>query len=62
MTGDSELPYWVAGRPHATEQTKLPWALFYLVSADYQKAFKLRMIKGRFLAAHRHRAFAVYGR
>jgi predicted permease len=49
MTGDSELPYWVAGRPHATEQTKLPWALFYLVSEDYQKVFKLRQIKGRFL-------------
>ena len=49
MSGDSELPFWVAGRPHATEQTKLPWALFYLVSPDYQKTFKLRMIKGRFL-------------
>ena len=22
MTGDSELPFWVVGRPHATEQTQ----------------------------------------
>jgi putative ABC transport system permease protein len=50
MTGDSELPFWVAGRPHSTEQTKLPWALFYMVSGDYQKAFKLHMVKGRFVA------------
>ena len=50
MTGDSELPFWIAGRPHSTEQTKLPWALFYMVSGDYQKTFKLRMVKGRFLA------------
>jgi predicted permease len=49
MSGDSELPFWVAGRPHATEQTKLPWSLFYLVSPGYQKTFKLRMIKGRFI-------------
>jgi predicted permease len=50
MTGDSELPFWVAGRPHSTEQTKLPWALFYMVSGDYLKTFKLRMVKGRFVA------------
>jgi predicted permease len=49
MSGDSELPYWVTGRPHATEQTKMPWALFYVVSEDYQKTFRLRLIRGRFL-------------
>jgi predicted permease len=50
MTGDSDLPFWIAGRPHATEQTQLPWALFYLVSPDYQKAFGLHLLRGRFVA------------
>jgi predicted permease len=49
MTGDSDLPFWIAGRPHATEQTQLPWALFYLVSPDYQKAFGLHLLRGRFV-------------
>ena len=49
MSGDSELPFWVSGRPHATEQTQMPWALFYLVSADYRDVFRLHQIRGRFI-------------
>ena len=49
MTGDSELPFWVVGRPHPTEQSQMPWALFYCVSSGYQKAFGLRMVRGRFI-------------
>jgi predicted permease len=51
MTGDSDVPFWITGRPHATEQTQLPWALFYLVSPDYEKAFGLRLLRGRFVTA-----------
>jgi predicted permease len=51
MTGDSELPFWIVGEPHAEEQSQLPWALFYIVSPDYQKALGLRLIRGRFLEA-----------
>ena len=51
MTGDSDLPFWITGRPHATEQTRLPWALFYLVSPDYEKAFGLHLLRGRFVTA-----------
>jgi predicted permease len=49
MNGDSELPFWISGRPHATEQTQMPWALFYLVRAEYQKTFGLHLLRGRFL-------------
>ena len=49
MSGDSELPFWISGRPHATEQTQMPWALFYLVRAEYQKTFGLHLLRGRFL-------------
>jgi predicted permease len=52
MTGDSELPFWVVGQPHATEQSQLPWALFYLVSGDYRPAFGLRVVRGRFIGEH----------
>ncbi len=49
MSGDSELPFWVSGRPHPTEQTQMQWALFYLVSPEYRDVFKLRQIRGRFI-------------
>jgi predicted permease len=51
MTGDSELPFWIVGEPHAEEQSQLPWALFYIVSPDYQQALGLRLIRGRFIEA-----------
>jgi putative ABC transport system permease protein len=49
MTGDSELPYWVSGEPHAEEVSKLPFSLFYMVSADYRPAFGLKLLRGRFV-------------
>jgi len=49
MTGDSEVPFWVAGQPHPAEQSQLPWALFYMVSGDYRPAFGLRLVRGRFV-------------
>jgi predicted permease len=49
MTGDSEVPFWVAGRPHPTEQSELPWALFYMVAGDYRPAFGLTLMRGRFI-------------
>src|SRR5262249_49574788 len=51
MQGDSELPFWVTGRPHASEQSAMPWALFYIVSPEYSSIFKLRQVRGRFLTA-----------
>jgi putative ABC transport system permease protein len=49
MTGDSELPYWVSGEPHAEEVSKLPMALVYMVSADYKPAFGVTLLRGRFV-------------
>jgi predicted permease len=49
MSGDSEVPFWVVGEPHADEQSKLPWALFYMVSAEYRQAFGLTLLRGRFI-------------
>ena len=49
MNGDSEMPFWVVGQPHATEQSQLPWALFYAVSAEYRQALGLELVRGRFI-------------
>ena len=49
MSGDSEVPFWVVGEPHADEQSKLPWALFYTVSAEYRQAFGITLLRGRFI-------------
>jgi predicted permease len=51
MTGDSELPYWVSGEPHADEVSKLPFSLFYMVSPDYRPAFGVKLLRGRFITA-----------
>ena len=49
MNGDSEMPFWVVGQPHASEQSQLPWALFYAVSAEYRQALGLELVRGRFI-------------
>ena len=57
MTGDSELPFWVAGRPHSTEQTKLPLgAVLHGVRPTTMKTFKLAHGQGPLRRGRRHRA------
>jgi predicted permease len=51
MTGDSELMYYVSGEPHPDEVSKLPMALFYMVSPEYRQAFGLKVIRGRFITS-----------
>src|SRR5205085_5767438 len=41
MNGDAEVPFWVIGQAHSDKQSELPWALFYLVDADYQKVMRI---------------------
>jgi predicted permease len=48
MASDSEVPFWVVGQPPPTEQAH-PWALVYMVSADYRPAFGLTLLRGRFI-------------
>ncbi|HET9400167.1 MAG TPA: ABC transporter permease, partial [Candidatus Acidoferrales bacterium] len=47
---DSELPFWVDGRPKPAAQTDMPFALFYLVDSGYAATLKLPLRKGRFIA------------
>ena len=49
MNGDSELWYWVEGRPKPAERSQMDLALFYGVDADYFPAMRIPLLRGRLL-------------
>ncbi len=49
MNGDSELPYWVEGRPKPAEQSLMDQTLFYGVDPDYLNVMRIPLRRGRFL-------------
>src|SRR5262245_2147418 len=51
MSGDSELPYWVEGRPKPAEQSQMDMALFYGVDPEYLSVMGIPLLRGRFLSA-----------
>jgi predicted permease len=52
MNGDSELPYWIEGRPKPAEQSLMDQALFYGVDPDYLNVMRIPLRRGRFLSPH----------
>jgi hypothetical protein len=49
MNGDSELPYWVEGRPKP-EQNQMDLSLFYGVDSDYFSVMRIPLLRGRLLS------------
>jgi predicted permease len=47
MTGDSELPFWVEGKPKPATEQEMPVALFYIVTPQYQEAMRIPVERGR---------------
>ena len=50
MSGDSELPYWVEGRPKPAEQSQMDLALLYGVDPEYLSVMRIPLLRGRFLS------------
>jgi predicted permease len=49
MTGDSEVPFWVEGRPKPATEQEMPFALFYLVTQQYHHVMRIPVERGRSL-------------
>ncbi len=50
MSGDSELPYWVEGRPKPAEQSQMDLTLLYAVDPEYLGVMRIPLLRGRFLS------------
>jgi predicted permease len=49
MSGDSELPFWVEGKPKPATVQDMTTSLFYLVEPEYLNAMGTPLLRGRFL-------------
>jgi len=47
MSGDSELPFWVEGRPKPATEQEMPFAMFTMVSRYYQEVMRIPVQRGR---------------
>ena len=47
---DSELPFWVSGRPRPSSQSEMLWALLYDVTPGYLRAMDIPLLRGRFVS------------
>ena len=47
MSGDSEVPFWVEGKPKPATEQEMPFTLFYLVTPQYHKAMRIPLQRGR---------------
>ncbi|MGB2621232.1 MAG: ABC transporter permease [Candidatus Acidiferrum sp.] len=47
MSGDSELPFWIEGKPKPATEQEMPFTLFYLVTPQYREAMRIPLERGR---------------
>ncbi|HKV26284.1 MAG TPA: ABC transporter permease [Candidatus Acidoferrum sp.] len=52
MSGDSELPFWVEGKPKPASEQDMAVSLFYLVTPQYQDAMRIPLERGRLFTEH----------
>lgn len=49
MIHDSELPFWIVGRPKPANENEMPQAMFYLVEGGFEQAMGITLERGRFV-------------
>ena len=49
MIHDSELPFWIEGRPKPANDNEMPQTMFYLVESGFQRAMGITLERGRFV-------------
>jgi predicted permease len=61
MSGDSEVPFWIAGQPKPATDSEMKTSLFYVAEPDYVKAMGISLDRGRFLttADNEHSPFVI---
>lgn len=47
MSGDSELPFWIEGKPKPAIEQDMPFTLFYIVTPQYHDAMRIALERGR---------------
>ncbi|MGB0034757.1 MAG: ABC transporter permease [Candidatus Acidiferrales bacterium] len=48
LSGDDEMVFWLDGQSQPSSQSEMNWALKYVVEADYLKAMRIPLQRGRF--------------
>ncbi len=51
LGGDSDVPFWVEGRPKPATTSEMKFSLFYVVQPDYLKVMRIPLERGRFLTS-----------
>ena len=49
MNGESDLPFWLAGKPKPSSKGAMGDAIWYITGPDYLKAMHIPLLRGRFL-------------
>ena len=51
MNGDTDIPFWIEGRPKPQNESQMPDTLLYFVQPDYLSVMQTPLLAGRFLTA-----------
>ena len=51
MQGDTDIPFWIEGRPKPSADNQMPATLLYFIQPDYLNVMQTPLLRGRFINA-----------